>query len=228
MRGPKRQPRPPRDMSDASATDLIDPKWLTPYHFDEKPAIVKIEKVMQEELWNWNTNKWEWVTILFFHSLEKGLKVPPSHTKRLQTRFGDSTSGWIGKNVRLVHIEEESFGKKHYLTRIDEHDVPQQQQEIPKAASKEQLEEIEGYGLQLYGDEWESKRPELAQAISKRTDDVEKLYESEAQKMIRGILKRINSQPSEMPENGNEESEEEETQEETQQDQIPEGQEVQF
>ena len=197
-------------MRDASANELIHPKWLNPYHFDEKPVVVQIEKIMVEEVFNGQTGKYDDVNIFYFYNIDKGLKVPPSHVKRPQNMFGDKVSNWYDKFVRLIHVEEESFGNKYYLTRIDPEPVDQskyqsnnttQNEEIPKAASQDQLEQIEAFGSQLYGEEWRAKCSELANAISKRTNEIEKLYESEASRLINGVVKKINSQPDEMPQN---------------------------
>ena len=212
----RRQPRPPKEMKDASANDLIHPNYLTPYHFDEKPVVVQIEKVFVEYVLNRQTNKEDEVNVFYFYNIDKGLKVPPSHIASVQRMFGDKISNWYGKFIRLIHMEEEYFGKPYYLTRVDENPVdqnkyqnqqPETNQGIPQAASENQLQQIEAFGSQLYGDEWQEKRSELSQRISKRTSDVTKLYESEAARMIRGITEKINSQPSEMP-HDNEEGQE--------------------
>ena len=240
-RNPSRQPKPPRDMRDASANELIQPKWLTPYHFGEEPVVVQIERVMAEEVFNRQTGKFDTLNIFYFYNIDKGLKVPPSHVKRIQKVYGDKVGNWYDKFIRLIHVEEESFGEKYYLTRIDPEPVdqnryqnnqsqPAQNDEIPKAASLDQLQQIEAFGSQLYGGEWQKKCSELAYAISERTNEIEKLYESEANRMIRGIISKINEQPSDMPQNTDPEPEPQPDPQPAQPppQQAPEGREIQF
>ena len=99
---PNRPPAQPRDMSNAQADELVDSDFLTPYHFNEQPAIVQIKSVFQEEKWNRNASRYDLVAVFYFTGHEKGLKVPPTHVTRAQSMFGNDISNWIGKNVGSV------------------------------------------------------------------------------------------------------------------------------
>ena len=216
-------------MSDAHINDLIDPNWLTPYHFDDKPAVVEISRVTIEEVWNRRTGKFDELKIIYIKGHNKGLKTPPTQLRIVESHFGPKTANWIGKLIHLVHIEEEAFGNKYYLTRIDPDFIPQQPQEdqeqIPKAASDEQVQIVEKFGLQAYGEEWNTKRGELAYALSERTTDLETLYEVEIQRMINGIMKKIKSDSAEASESTEDHSVDSQNDED---DNIPEGEEIDF
>lgn len=72
--------------------------------------------------------------------------------------------------------------------------------------SKEQLEKLKLLGGEFYGKEWDEQCPKLVEAVSKGAIvDIEKLTDKEADKLIKGIKKRIDeraaaqTQPVEVP-----------------------------
>ena len=205
---PNRQPAPPRDMSNAQADELVDSDFLTPYHFNEQPSVVQIRSVFQEEIWNRNAARYDLVAVFYFTGHEKGLKVPPSHVIRAQKLFGNNISNWIGKNIGLIHDKEEVFGEVYYLTRLDPNPVSQPQAadppQPPPLITSEQMDTMNGYGMQAYGDNWGTQQGRLIKSVSQNTKtQINELNSVEAQQLIDGIINKINQQPTTPPPMGN-------------------------
>ena len=201
---PNRAPNPPRDMSNAQADELVDSDFLAPYHFNEQPAVVQIRSVFQEEVWNRNAGRYDLVAIFYFNGYEKGLKVPPTHVIRAINMFGSDISRWIGKNIGLIHEKEEVFGEVYYLTRLDPNPVSQPQAapppQSPPLITGEQMEALNGYGMQAYGDNWGTQQSRLIQSVSQNTkSQINELSSIEAQQLIDGIVNKINQQPAAAP-----------------------------
>lgn len=65
--------------------------------------------------------------------------------------------------------------------------------EAPELISKIQLKKLHAVGGDFYGDEWDAKRPELVNGVTKgRATSASDLTRAQADKLIDGIQKRIN------------------------------------
>lgn len=202
----RRRPPPPppiEDMSDKTVHHLHPPKFLKPkLDFDEKPAIVTIRKVTKEPMWSNHANDWEKENVIYFQGYDRGIKGVKMNTDILEEFFGEDIPNWIGKRVKLHHVHENVAGKGHYLTRIAPERVPQTNelpQETPAPPpppiTEQQLEELEGFGAQLYGEEWGEKSVELAQAVSKNAvSSILELTEEQGTRLINGIINKINAE----------------------------------
>ena len=205
-RGPTRPPKPAQDMSEGTIHDMYDSKYLRPNDFGNKQQVVKIDRVMKEEVWNYQDAKYQDVNIVYIDNVDKGLKIPKTEGNKLVAHFGEDVRGWIGKDILLVPTKERFFGQEHFLMRVSE--------QLPKAApakvavfegdkvvvaetiTEQQLDELEAFGEQAYGDEWAEKSSTLCNTVSKkRTGDIMELTTDEAQKLINGILKKLNDVP---------------------------------
>ena len=212
-RQPTGPPPPNEDLSDSTIDEMYPPRFLRPaLDFNEKPTIVRIRSVIKEWVWSRFTGKWEEVKVMYFEGYHpRGLKLPKEQAEVVGQIFSSPKSkDWMGKKVKVVHGNETIAGKVHYLTRIaaervpQDNELPQQQQQPaapPPMITEEQLEELEGFGTQLYGDEWNEKSIELAEAVSKPSgkmvSDITELTQEQAQKLINGIISKINTEASE-------------------------------
>ena len=195
------QPPPTEDMSDKTVHDLHPPRFLKPnFDFDGKPTIVTIKKVTKEAMWSQHKQEWERGNVIYFEGYERGIKGIKTNTDVLDNFFGEKIRNWIGKKVKLIHVYEDAGGKTHHLVRISPENVPQQnelpqKQEAPppNPASADQLEELESFGLQLYGEEWDDKSIDLALSVSgQEISDIVDLDETQAKRLINGIVNKIN------------------------------------
>ena len=198
-RGPNRPPKPPQDMSDGTIHDMYDSKYLRPHDFGDKQQIVKIDRVMKEEVWNYQEGKFQFVNIVYIDNATKGLKIPKTEGNKLVTHFGEDVRGWIGKDILLVPTKESIFGQDHFLLRVSE-TLPKAEPAATKAVgesiTEQQLDELEAFGEQAYGDEWADKSTALCNTVSKRrTGEIMDLTPDEAQKLINGILKKLSDVP---------------------------------
>ena len=203
------KPPPAEDMSNKTFNDLFESRFLSPPDIKEQSMVVEIERVMKEPIANLQTFKWNKVTVIYFKGIEKPLKLPKTQGDVLKGLFGYKMVDWIGKKVRIVPVEESYFGTTHFLVRIAEEKVNQSEPAMnaPKKeatgtkASREQIEAMETFAGNLYGDETGSKLATLAHAVSrKRTNDYKDLFVPEAQRLIDGMLEKMEQQDEEEPE----------------------------
>ena len=188
------------DMSDGTFLDMVDPNFLTPYHFDEKPATVIIRKVGKQKSYNKYKREEGYVNVLLLEDFEKGLIVNDTTMNMLLRRFkSTSNRDWIGKAIIVEHIRKRVAGDEHYLAQVSE--KPAKQPAAPvKPAETGKIEELEHFGVQLYGEEWDTRRGKLANHFSNgRTNDPFKLSDAEADTVIEGLLVKINEKPVEFP-----------------------------
>ena len=194
-------PPPTEDMSDKTVHDLHPPRFLKPnFDFNGKPAVVTIRRVTKEAMWDKHKQEWERGNVIYFEGYDRGIKGIKTNTDVLDAFWGENIRNWIGKKVKLVHVYEDVGGKRHHLVRISEEKVSQQnelpqKQEAPppNPASADQLEELESFGLQLYGEEWDDKSIELALSVSgQEISDIVDLNEAQVTRLINGIINKIN------------------------------------
>ena len=95
------------------------------------------------------------------------------------------------------------FGEVYYLTRLDPNPVSQPQAAAPPPPSlitSEQMDALNGYGMQAYGDNWGTQQTMLIKSVSQNTkSQINELNSVEAQQLIDGILNKINQQPAPPP-----------------------------
>ena len=191
----QRQPKPPQDMSDKTSHDLFPPKFLKPdYDFNNQSQVVKIRKVFKEEVWSSFKNKWEYINIVYFENLDRGIKLIKEQNDMLVQWWGSDIKNWIGKDVTLVPVKEAVAGTTHDIMRISNKMLEQEEPEPENTdpITEDQLEDLTAYGFQLYDDEWEERQKTLALYISNdRVDTLDDLYEHEAAALIEAVEDKL-------------------------------------
>ena len=105
------KPPMPEDMTDKTIHDLFEPRFITPIDIGEQSRIAEVERVMMEPIANLQSRKWMRISVVYFKGMERGLKLPKTQGQVLQSLFGIRISDWIGKQVRLIPVEENYFVK---------------------------------------------------------------------------------------------------------------------
>ena len=78
----------------------------------DRPVTVKIASLQTETVKSWQKGaKPTERVILKFEGKEQGMVVNKTNFKKLAELFGWDSDGWVGKEVTLVTVQKEAFGR---------------------------------------------------------------------------------------------------------------------